>query len=121
MFRWGFIGTFRADNGAPFGEPTRQALSPLNLCLRAFGIRVKLNPPRSPRKNAKVERNQGTTARWADPAQCEDYLDLQKKLNQAVLDQRENLQKQDPIRTFPRTFYQTKTIPSPRLRSEKSF
>ena len=90
MFRWGFIGTFRADNGAPFGEPTRQALSPLNLCLRAFGIRVKLNPPRSPRKNAKVERNQGTTARWADPAQCEDYLDLQKKLNQAVLDQREN-------------------------------
>lgn len=86
MFRWGFIGVFRADNG----EPTRQALSPLNLCLRAYGIRVKLNPPRSPRKNAKVERNQGTTARWADPAQCEDYLDLQEKLNQAILDQREN-------------------------------
>lgn len=90
MFRWGFVGAFRADNGAPFGEPTRQALSPLNLCLRAYGIHVKLNPPRSPRKNAKVERNQGTTARWADPAQCQDYLDLQEKLNQAVLDQREN-------------------------------
>ena len=90
MFRWGFIGAFRADNGAPFGEPTRQSLSVLNLHLRALGTRIKLNPPRSPQKNAKVERNQGTTARWADPGQCEDYLDFQVKLNQAVEDQREN-------------------------------
>lgn len=37
-----------------------------------------------------MERNQGTTARWADPAQCEDYLDLQCQLNQAIIDQREN-------------------------------
>jgi len=84
MFRWGFIGAYRADNGAPFGDPTRQSLCVLNLHLRALGIRVKLNPPRSPRKNAKVERNQGTTAR------CDDYLDLQVKLNQAVEDQREH-------------------------------
>ena len=90
MFRWGFIGAFRADNGAPFGDPTRQSLSVLNLHLRALGIHVKLNPPRSPRKNAKVERNQGTTSRWADPAQCDDYLDLQVNLNQAVEDQREH-------------------------------
>ena len=90
MFRWGFIGAFRVDNGAPLGEPTRQAFSPLYLCLRALGIHVKLNPARSPRKNAKVERNQGTTARWAEPAQCENYLHLQEKLNQAVIDQREN-------------------------------
>jgi len=90
LFRWGFIGTFRVDNGAPFGEPTRQSLSPLHLYLNAHGIRVKLNPPRSPRKNAKVERNQGTTARWANPAQCVDYLEFQQKLNQAVIDQREN-------------------------------
>lgn len=90
LFRWGFIETFRADNGFPFGDPSRQSLSALNLLLRALGICVKLNPPRSPTKNAKVERNQGTTARWADPANCEDYLDFQQKLNQAVLDQREN-------------------------------
>jgi hypothetical protein len=58
--------------------------------LLGFGIRIKLNPPRSPIKNAKVERNQGTTARWADPANCADYIELQEKLDQAVLDQREN-------------------------------
>lgn len=89
MFRWGFIGAFRADNGAPFGDPSRQALSVLNLCLRGYGIHVKVNPPRRPQKNAKVERNQGTTSRWADIETCSDYLDLQTKLNQAVFDQRE--------------------------------
>lgn len=89
MWRWGFIHCFRTDNGAPFGDPTCQSLTPLNLCLKGFGIAVKLNPRRSPRKNAKVERNQGTTARWADPGECEDYLDLQDKLNQVVADQRE--------------------------------
>lgn len=90
MWHWGFIKCFRTDNGAPFGDPTCQSLTPLNLCLKGFGIAVKLNPRRSPRKNAKVERNQGTTARWADPGKCENYLDLQDKLNQAVSDQREH-------------------------------
>jgi transposase InsO family protein len=89
MFRWGFIGCFRADNGAPFGDPSRRALSALNLCLRAYGIHVKLNPPRRPQKNAKVERNQGTTCRWADPKSCKDHLDFQHQLNEAVIDQRE--------------------------------
>lgn len=92
MFRWGFIGAFRADNGAPFGEPTRQALSVLNLCLSGYGIRIKLNPPRSPRKNAKVERNQGTTSRWADVKACNNYLEFQEQLNRAVIDQREHFQ-----------------------------
>jgi len=95
LWRWGFIHCFRTDNGLPFGDPTRQSLTPLNLCLRAFAMAVKLNPARSPRKNAKVERNQGTTARWADPARCADYLDLQCQLDRAVLDQRENF----PTRT----------------------
>lgn len=90
MFRWGFIGTLRADNGAPFGDPTRQALSPLNLALCALGIGVKLNPPRSPVKNAKVERCQGTISRWADPAACQDHLELQSRLDQVTLDQRQH-------------------------------
>jgi hypothetical protein len=89
-YRWGFINTFRVDNGSPFGDPSRQAISALNLCLLGFGVYLKLNPPRSPRKNAKVERNQGTTSRWAMPSTCENYLEFQIKLNQAVLDQREN-------------------------------
>ena len=90
MFRWGFIPVLRVDNGSPFGDPSRQALSGLNLHLMALGIRLKLNPPRSPTKNAKVERNQGTTARWADPTTCADYIELQRNLDQAVVDQREN-------------------------------
>lgn len=113
LWRWGFIHCFRTDNGLPFGDPTRQALTPLNLCLRAFGMAVKLNPPRSPRKNAKVERNQGTTARWAGPSRCADYLDLQCQMDRAVLDQRENF----PTRTckgktraaqFPELFSNTR-------------
>jgi transposase InsO family protein len=92
MFRWGFIPVFRVDNGSPFGDPSRQAMSALHLHLLALGVRLKLNPPRSPTKNAKVERNQGTTARWADPSNCTDYLHLQQNLNQAVIDQRENFE-----------------------------
>lgn len=89
LWRWGFIGVFRVDNGHPFGDPTRQAISPLALHLQALGIRVHLNPARSPKRNAKVERTQGTTSRWADPATCADYLQFQERLSEAVIDQRE--------------------------------
>ena len=65
-------------------------MSILHLCLVAHGVHLKINPPRSPTRNAKVERNQGTTARWSEVWKCLDYLDLQDKLNQAVIDQREN-------------------------------
>lgn len=90
LFRWGFIPVFRADNGSPFGDPSRQALSILHMHLLALGIRIKLNPPRSPVKNAKVERSQGTTCRWAEPALCTDFIALQHRLNQAIEDQREH-------------------------------
>lgn len=90
FFRWGFVPTFRADNGAPFGDPSRQSISPLNLYLIGLGIRVKLNPPRSPIKNAKVERNQGTTSRWACPSLCSNYVQLQQKLDEVMVDQRQN-------------------------------
>lgn len=113
MFRWGFIPIFRADNGSPFGDPSRQALSALHLHLLALGIQVKLNPPRSPVKNAKVERNQGTTARWADPAACADYLELQTQLNRAIEDQREHYptrtcQGATRAQTFPELFNKPK-------------
>jgi hypothetical protein len=90
LFRWGFIPVFRVDNGSPFGDPARQALSVLNMHLLALGIQVKLNPPRSPVKNAKVERSQGTTCRWAEPNHCSDFMALQHRLNQAIEDQREH-------------------------------
>lgn len=89
LFRWGFIGSLRVDNGHPFGTPTRQAYSPLFLHLLALGIQVHINPVRSPKHNAKVERTQGTTCRWADPPTCTDYLELQQRLNEAVIIQRQ--------------------------------
>ena len=106
MWRWGRIYWLRVDNGSPFGDPTRQALSILHLCLVAHGVHLKVNPPRTPTKNAKVERNQGTTARWSEPGKCKDYLDLQEKLNEAVVDQREHYptrvcQHQTRAQTYP--------------------
>lgn len=91
LFRWGFIRCFRTDNGAPFGEPSRQALSPLHLRLCASGMSILLNPPRSPKRNAKVERSIGTTSRWADPSKCANYIELQIRLNEEVEVQRELL------------------------------
>lgn len=109
LFRWGAIGAFRVDNGAPFGDPSRRSLSALHLCLRGFGIQVKLNPPRRPQRNAKVERNQGTTSRWADVRACRDYLDFQVQLNQAVQHQREEFPSrvckgQTRAQAFPQLF-----------------
>ena len=89
MWRWGRIYFLRVDNGSPFGDPTRQAFSALHLCLVAHGVYLRINPPRSPTRNAKVERNQGTLARWIEPQRCRDYIELQEKLNEAVQIQRE--------------------------------
>lgn len=89
LWRWGRIFYLRVDNGSPFGDPSRQAFSTLHLCLVAHGVHLKLNPARSPTKNAKVERSQGTTARWSEPQKCENYHHLQVQLDQVVLIQRE--------------------------------
>lgn len=91
LWRWGFIRCFRFDNGRPFGDPTRQSLTPCALRLIAMGIQILINPPRMPTKNAKVERCQGTTSRWADVAQCANLEVFRQQLEYAVLTQREGL------------------------------
>ena len=91
MWRWGFIQCFRFDNGRPFGDPTRQSLSPCALHLIALSCQVFFNPARSPTANAKVERTQGTTGRWADAANCADHRAFQQALDYAVRAQRELL------------------------------
>lgn len=89
MYRWGHINCFRFDNGRPFGDPQRQVLSPCALNLIARGCEVKFNPPRTPTKNAKVERSQGTTGNWSDAGSCEDHEHFSKSLDYAVVAQRE--------------------------------
>ena len=89
LWYWGLCYFFRVDNGSPFGVPSRDSFSVLHLCLVAHGVHLHLNPPRSPTRNAKVERNQGTTAKWAEPRKCKNYLEVQHRLNEVVIDQRE--------------------------------
>jgi len=89
MHQWGFIKCFRFDNGRPLGDPKREVIPPAALNILALGSQVLYNPPRSPTKNAKVERNQGTTGKWADASKCANIKEFKTSLKYAVLAQRE--------------------------------
>lgn len=89
MYRWGHINCFRFDNGRPFGDPKRENRTALALHLIARDCQVMFNPARSPTKNAKVERCQGTTGKWSDPKNCKNLEQLRKSLEFAVWAQRE--------------------------------
>ena len=79
----------RADNGEPFGVPTRDVVPMMSLWLRAWGVAPILNRPRRPTDNAVVERGQGTTSRWAEPGKCQNLAELQRNLDEACELQRE--------------------------------
>jgi hypothetical protein len=87
--KWGLPQAMKFDNGKPFGDPQRQTVSLITLWLIGVGIKVIFNRPRVPQDNAKVERCQGVTKRWADYDNCSTYEQLQANLNAAVLIQRE--------------------------------
>lgn len=87
--RWGLPKAVRTDNGEPFGVPTRDVVPMMSLWLKAWGVTPILNPPRTPTDNPKVERGQGTTSRWAEPAKCRDLSALQRALDSACTVQRE--------------------------------
>lgn len=61
----------------------------LPLWLVGYGIEPIWNRAAQPTDNAKVERAQATTANWADLDTCADIVDLQVKLSQVILTQRE--------------------------------
>jgi hypothetical protein len=79
----------RTDNGEPFGVPTRDVVPFMSLWLKAWNIIPILNRPRRPTDNAKVERGQGTTSRWAELSKCANLNMLQQQLDNACLTQRE--------------------------------
>lgn len=87
--RWGLPRAIKVDNGRPLGDMQRTSVPELALWLIALGINMIWNPPRSPRANAKVERMQATTARWAEVKSCRTCKQLQKKLDKAAQLQRE--------------------------------
>jgi hypothetical protein len=86
---WGLPEAIRTDNGRPFGCPKRDIVPFMSLWLKSWDIIPVLNPPRRPQSNAKVERAQGTSSRWAELNKALNLGDLQQRLNKALFDQRE--------------------------------
>jgi hypothetical protein len=86
--RWGRPASVRVDNGSPWGSwgdlPT-----PLALWLVGLNIAVIWNPPRRPQDNGVVERSQGVAFNWAEPDRCRDLTELQRRLDEEDLVQRE--------------------------------
>ena len=77
--RWGLPGSFRVDNGWPWGAlgdfPTELAL-----WLIGLGVAMHWNNPRRPQENGVIERSQGTSARWCEPWTCRSPAELQSRL-----------------------------------------
>lgn len=87
--QWGRPLALRVDNGEPFGSTRPSTTSELALCLIAFGVEVRANSPACPQQNGKVERQQGTSMRWAEVLQCKTLEEAQHKLDEVCLIQRE--------------------------------
>jgi hypothetical protein len=86
--KWGLPKSIRVDNGKPLGDPQRKRIPELALWLIGLDIQVIFNRPRRPTDNAKVERMQQTTKNWADIKNCFDSIELQKQLDNAIVNQR---------------------------------
>jgi hypothetical protein len=86
--RWGRPEQFRVDNGTPWGS-SGDLPPDLALWLIGLGVEVVCNPPRQPEKNGVVERSQGTGKRWAEPGTCATAEELQGRLEEADVIQRE--------------------------------
>lgn len=104
--RWGKPGAMRVDNGAPFGDPTGMITPSLSLWLMAIDIDMIWNKPRCPQQNARVEKMQDTTARWAEILKAGNLSALQQKLDAALRLQRESypverLQGKTRLAAFP--------------------
>lgn len=85
---WGLPERLRVDNGWPWGS-SRDLPPFLALWLIGLGVGVIHNPPRSPERNAKVERFHGLVEPWGEPSACADLAAWQARLNWVVEVQRE--------------------------------
>jgi hypothetical protein len=104
--KWGKPQALRVDNGEPFGSPEPSTTSALALCLIAYGVKVHCNRPHTPQQNGKVERQQGTSIRWAEVEKCFDMATAQAHLDEACSIQRERypvsrLKGKTRIQVFP--------------------
>lgn len=86
--RWGRPAGFRVDNGTPWGS-IGDLPTDLTLWLLGLAIAVTFNAPRCPQQNGVVERSQGTGKRWAEPGACASAKELQRRLREMDIIQRE--------------------------------
>jgi hypothetical protein len=86
--RWGCPGCLRVDNGIPWGNASGLP-SELSLWLAGLGVWMHSNDPYRPQQNGVVERSQGTTQRWVDPASCGDIDELRRRVEHEDKIQRE--------------------------------
>jgi hypothetical protein len=96
----------RVDNGEPLGDPSGHATPALALWLIAMDVDMIWNKPYCPKMNARVEKMQDTTSRWAEVETAADEEELQHKLLEALVDQRERyaverLHGQTRVQVFP--------------------
>lgn len=96
----------RVDNGEPLGSSRNDTTSALSLWLIANDIDMIFNRPACPQSNGKVERIQGTSARWAEIHRAKNLKDLQERLDYQAVFQREKflvsrLGKRTRLETFP--------------------
>jgi hypothetical protein len=86
--RWGRPRCLRLDNGVPWGAMFDMP-SELALWLLGLDIGITFNPPRRPQDNGVIERSQGTGKRWAEPGACANAKELQRRLQDMDVIQRE--------------------------------
>jgi transposase InsO family protein len=112
--KWGKPLCLRVDNGQPFGSPESITTSALSLYLIACNIAIHLNRPHTPQQNGKVERQQGTSIRWAELSKCKDLETAQRHLEAACQIQRERypvgrLGKKTRLEVFPELYHNPRT------------
>jgi hypothetical protein len=81
----------RVDNGEPLGAPQKSTTSPLALWLIGHDVDMIFNKPYCPQSNAKVERMQDVSCRWAEADSARDLAHLQERLDAEALVQRAGL------------------------------
>lgn len=81
-------GSFRVDNGEPFGSPQNDTPPPIALWLIAYDIDMIWNKPACPQMNGVVEHMQDTSSRWADIEHCYSTEELQQRLDKEAKVQR---------------------------------
>lgn len=89
--RWGKCGAMRVDNGLPLGAPKKETTSPLALWLIGHDVDMIFNKPYCPQSNAKVERMQDVSCRWAEADSARGLDHLRQRLAQEALVQRAGL------------------------------